>query len=93
MYRSMEQIVQEYDGEWVCLVKCHRTPGGGILGGEVWDHSFPKKNWSEFELCSGYEGDDHPVVLRCIAHPERVTLSVSRFPIYISDRELLNESS
>jgi hypothetical protein len=93
MYKTKQEIVQEYDGEWVCLVKCRKNDLGGILGGEVWAHSFPREHWSPIALGSGYTGDDEPYVFRCIAHPERMIMSVSPIPIYISERESAYEAN
>ena len=35
MYKQMEQIEQEYDGQWVFMVNCIQKKNGTILGGEV----------------------------------------------------------
>lgn len=35
MYKSMEQIQKEYDGQWVFMVNCNRSQRGSIVGGEV----------------------------------------------------------
>ena len=35
MYKSMEQIEKEYDGQWVFMINCQQGQYGRILGGEV----------------------------------------------------------
>ena len=35
MYKEMEQIEHEYDGQWVFMVNCTQKKNGTILGGEV----------------------------------------------------------
>ena len=35
MYKTMEQIEEEYDGQWVFMINCRRNRRGTILGGEV----------------------------------------------------------
>ena len=39
MYKTMEQINVEYDGQWVFMINCERSPQGTILGGEVVLHN------------------------------------------------------
>jgi len=35
MYKAMEQIEREYDGQWVFMINCTQKNNGTILGGEV----------------------------------------------------------
>ena len=35
MYKTMEQIEKEYDGQWVFMINCQRNERCTILGGEV----------------------------------------------------------
>jgi len=35
VYRTMQEIQKEYDGNFVCMINLKRTEGNGILGGEV----------------------------------------------------------
>jgi len=35
VYQTMEEIKKECDGNFVCMINCKTTEGGGILGGEV----------------------------------------------------------
>jgi hypothetical protein len=39
MYKPMEQIEKEYDGQWVFLINCTENERGTLLGGEVVLHS------------------------------------------------------
>ena len=39
VYKTMEQIEKEYDGQWVFMINCHENERGTILGGEVILHS------------------------------------------------------
>ena len=43
MYKTMEQIEKEYDGQWVFMINCQSNERGTVLGGEVVLHS-DKKN-------------------------------------------------
>jgi len=35
VYKTMEEIEKEYDGNFVCMINCKMTEGNGLLGGEV----------------------------------------------------------
>ena len=35
MYKTMEQIHIDYDGQWVFMINCTQNSRGTILGGEV----------------------------------------------------------
>jgi len=35
MYKLMEQIEKEYDGQWVFMINCIKKKNGTIIGGEV----------------------------------------------------------
>ena len=35
MYRTMQEIEKEYDGNFVCIVNCKKDNFHGIIGGEV----------------------------------------------------------
>ena len=35
MYKTMEQIQREYNGQWVFMVNCKENQRGTLLGGEV----------------------------------------------------------
>ena len=39
MYKTMEQIERDYNGQWVFMVNCKRSHRGSIIGGEVVLHS------------------------------------------------------
>jgi len=38
-YRTINQIHEEYDGQWIFMVNCMEGEYGSILGGEVVLHS------------------------------------------------------
>ena len=38
MYKTMEQIQQEYDGLWVYLINCEYNERGSVIGGVVAIH-------------------------------------------------------
>ena len=42
MYKAMEQINQEYDGQWVFMINCIKGEYGVLVGGEVVLHSHSK---------------------------------------------------
>jgi len=44
MYKTMEQIEKEYDGNWVFMINCMENKYGTLLGGEV---TLSGKNQSE----------------------------------------------
>ena len=35
MYKTMEQINEEYNGQWVFLINCERSEYHSVAGGEV----------------------------------------------------------
>jgi len=35
MYKAMEQIEKDYDGQWVYMVNCTKKESGRLLGGDV----------------------------------------------------------
>ena len=39
MYKSITQIHNEYDGQWVFMINCDKNDYGSIAGGEVVLHS------------------------------------------------------
>ncbi|MCL2352344.1 MAG: hypothetical protein FWC55_07430 [Firmicutes bacterium] len=39
MYKTIEQIHEEYDGQWVFLINCVENESGSTAGGEVVLHS------------------------------------------------------
>ena len=39
MYKSIEEIHLEYDGQWVYLIDLHVNERGTVIGGEVAAHS------------------------------------------------------
>jgi len=39
MYQTMEQIHEEYGGQWVFLINCKEGEHGSVAGGEVVLHS------------------------------------------------------
>ncbi|MDR2168413.1 MAG: hypothetical protein LBE35_11290 [Clostridiales bacterium] len=43
MYKTMEQIEREYDGNWVFMVNCDKSRGS-LVGGEVVLHDPIKAN-------------------------------------------------
>ena len=53
----MEQIHQEYDGQWVFMINCEKGEYGLLAGGEVVVHSYSKeevlRGWDELEPISG----------------------------------------
>jgi len=42
MYKTMEQIQIDYDGQWVFMVNCIENERGSVIGGEVVLHSESK---------------------------------------------------
>jgi len=38
MYKTIEQIAQEYDGNWVLMVNCQECNLNSVVGGEVVFH-------------------------------------------------------
>lgn len=44
MYKTMEQIRHEYDGQWVFMINCEENQNGSIIGGEVVLHSESRSN-------------------------------------------------
>ena len=44
MYKTMEQIQKEYDGQWVYLINCFEDEYGSTIGGEVVLHSESRAN-------------------------------------------------
>ena len=38
MYKTMEQIRNEYDGKWVYLINCQHNDKGSVIGGVVAIH-------------------------------------------------------
>ena len=39
MYKTMEQINKEYDGQWVFMINCVKNERHAVIGGEVVLHS------------------------------------------------------
>ena len=39
MYKTMEQIQKDYDGQWVFMINCDENERGSVVGGEVVLHS------------------------------------------------------
>jgi len=39
MYKTMEQIHKEYDGQWVFMINCKKGQHNSIIGGEVMYHN------------------------------------------------------
>ena len=35
MYKTIEQVHQEYDGQWVFVINCEKDEYGSVSGGEV----------------------------------------------------------
>ena len=35
MYKTMQEIEKEYDGNWVCMINCKKGKYFDIIGGEV----------------------------------------------------------
>ena len=44
MYKTMEQIHEEYDGQWVFMINCKKNERGSLIGGEVAIHSASRDN-------------------------------------------------
>ena len=44
MYKTMEQIHLEYDGQWVFMINCECNQRGSVIGGEVILHSENRDN-------------------------------------------------
>ena len=44
MYKTIEQIHIEYDGQWVFMINCDKNEYGSIAGGEVMLHSENREN-------------------------------------------------
>ena len=44
MYKTMEQVHEEYDGQWVFMINCKKNERGSIIGGEVAIHSASRDN-------------------------------------------------
>ena len=44
MYKTMEQIHTEYDGQWVFMINCVQDEYGSIAGGEVVIYSENRDN-------------------------------------------------
>ena len=44
MYKSMEEIQKEYNGQWVFMINCGKNQRGSITGGEVVIHSENRSN-------------------------------------------------
>ena len=42
VYMTMDQIHQEYDGQWVFMINCVKGEYGTLDGGEVVLHSYSK---------------------------------------------------
>ena len=39
MYKTMEQIQKDYDGQWVYMINCKHNDRGSVIGGIVALHS------------------------------------------------------
>jgi len=39
MYKTMEQINKEYDGQWVLMINCKKNMYHSVIGGEVVLHN------------------------------------------------------
>ena len=35
MYKPLEQIEKEYNGQWVFMINCNKNERGTVIGGEV----------------------------------------------------------
>ena len=44
MYKPLEQIERDYDGQWVLIINCEQNQRGSLLGGEVVLHSENRNN-------------------------------------------------
>ena len=44
MYKTMEQIQKDYDGQWVFMINCVEDDYGSTAGGEVVLHSENRAN-------------------------------------------------
>ena len=44
MYKTIEQIREEYDGQWVFMINCKKNERHSIAGGEVVLHSESRAN-------------------------------------------------
>ena len=72
MYKTMEQIEREYDGNWVFLINCKEDDYHGVAGGEVYLYNesmnFVLKNMD-------YNVSDGPTCVRYVGSiPEGVSL-------------------
>ena len=43
MYKTMEQINKEYDGQWVFMINCKKNEYHSVIGGEVVLHGADRK--------------------------------------------------
>ena len=39
MYRNMEQILSDFNGEWIFMANCKESSCGKVIGGEVLVHT------------------------------------------------------
>lgn len=39
MYKTINEVNIQYNGEWVFLINCNKNENGSVLGGEVVIHS------------------------------------------------------
>jgi len=44
VYKTIEQVHEEYDGQWVFMVNCNQNERGSLMGGEVVLHSENRAN-------------------------------------------------
>ena len=73
MYKSMEQIHEEYDGFWVYLINCVKDEYHSIVGGEVALHG---KSMNEvLRGMANHDKKDDSVYVRYIGElPEGVAI-------------------
>ncbi len=44
MYKTIEEIHQQYDGQWIFMINCTENENGTVIGGEVVLHSENRDN-------------------------------------------------
>ena len=72
MYKTIEQIHSEYNGQWVFLINCEEGTYGSVVGGEVVLH-----NENRDEVIRGMEEFDYEPSVTYFRYAGRIPDEVS----------------
>ena len=72
MYKQIEQVHKDYDGQWVFMINCIEGKHGSIIGGEVVLH-----NENRDVVIRGMERYDHEPSMTYFRYAGRIPEGIS----------------